>query len=195
MIKLVLYDKTDKGAAGGWWPPGVRAFKALGMITDGHGVGSWTEALDWLYMQTALAEEAGQPITQIEFWGHGSPGRAWIKSDKLSVGSIKNHMPRTRRIKPHLRDCTFWLRTCSSFAGTPGHAFARSMSDYLGCTVAGHTHVIGPLQSGLHTLRSGETPDWSTEEGQKNGRIGKAFSYPWSPNTIPAWVNRIPETW
>ena len=38
-------------------------------------------------------------------------------------------------------------------------------------------------------------PDWSRHEGRLGEKNGAMVSKPWSPNTVGAWVNKIPEGW
>ena len=95
----------------------------------------------------------------------------------------------------------FWLRTCASFAGVAGHTFAKSLAHMLQCRVAGHTHNISLLHSGLHSLRPGEAPTWGSTEGWVQAkRMGHtvdkiASSGPFSPNTITFMHSSFPATW
>jgi hypothetical protein len=56
--------------------------------------------------------------------------------------------------------------------------------------------VIGPYQSGLHTIEPGETPGWPVEEGLIEGTADAPRRARWStrgePNTITCFHGRIP---
>src|SRR5437762_849941 len=62
-----------------------------------------------------------------------------------------------------------WLRTCEAFGADDGQAFAARLADTLGARVAGHTFIIGAVQSGLRTLAPGSRPTWSSAEGIAEG--------------------------
>jgi hypothetical protein len=56
--------------------------------------------------------------------------------------------------------------------------------------------VLGPYQSGLHTLVPGERPNWSAREGLLEGTAADPrralWSAPREPNTITCLHGRIP---
>lgn len=176
--RVMIYDDTDTKpgveladawAVGGWL---YRAFRSLDIC---RGFGTWRQALHWL--------ESLGPVDSVQYWGHGSPGAVWLGGQQLDVSDLA-------RVK--VREL-FWLRTCASFAGDKGRALATDMSRTLNCVVAGHTHNIGPLQSGLRSLSPGETPTWSLEEGLVDGKpVG---SRPWTVNTITCLHGQVPERW
>ena len=90
-------------------------------------------------------------------------------------------LPALERLRDHLLpggDALFWFRTCETFAGAEGHAFARAWTRFFRARAAGHTFIIGPLQSGLHVLAPGEEPSWPEDEG------GHVWSSPRAPSTI-----------
>jgi len=92
-----------------------------------------------------------------------------------------------------------WFRTCETFGADRGKSFAERLTDTLGVRAAGHTYVIGVLQSGLHGLGPGVTPSWPSEEGLKHG-TGAEPSQAWmstasAPNTIHFMNGAIPAEW
>ena len=70
-------------------------------------------------------------------------------------------------------------------------------TDFFGCRAAGHTYIIGPLQSGLHAIAPGGTPHWSTYEGLDVGSPEKPrralWSIPGAPNTISCLRVNLPD--
>ena len=63
----------------------------------------------------------------------------------------------------------------------------------LECKIASHTYIVGPWQSGLHTIKPDEEPTWDIDEGIYDNK--KMISMPWSPNTIFCLTGKIPEGW
>ena len=92
-----------------------------------------------------------------------------------------------------------WLRTCEAFGARAGLDFAERLADGLGARVAGHTHIIGVLQSGLRGLRPGSTATWSPTEGIAEGTAEapvRAFtSAPRLPRTISCFDGTFPGEW
>lgn len=148
------------------------------------GAIDWNEIVDWLLSRGEI-----EPITEIQYWGHGGPGYAHVGSK-----SINQHMDRLFELRSVLApDCLFWLRTCSSFRGEAGQEFARRLTDALGCRVAAHTYKIGfPYHSGLHSLMPGQDPYWPLREGEKKNGTTK-WSQPFAPNTINMFQGDLPE--
>jgi hypothetical protein len=69
----------------------------------------------------------------------------------------------------------------------------------MGCSAAGHTFVIGLLQSGLHRLEPGKAPHWPAAEGILEGTPADPQRSSWSgltrPNTITCLQDRVPSGW
>ena len=195
-LRLLVFDRTCRGPRGlpglsQAWAAGRHLYRGLGRLDAGFGAASWAEALDW------LAEMgAPRPIAEIQFWGHGRFGEARIAGETLDAGVVAPGHPqheRLRRVRDRLlrgHEGLFWFRTCETFGGQRGHAFARAFTDFLGCRTAGHSHVIGVLQSGLHSLLPGATPGWPADEGVRGGS-GAPSSWK-APNTITCLHGAIP---
>ncbi|MDB4998631.1 MAG: hypothetical protein JWM74_6063 [Myxococcaceae bacterium] len=181
-------------------------YQRLGRIDEAFGASSWAEAFEWL---VARSQATGRPIEQVQYWGHGRRGRALVADDVLDAGSVApggRYLDRVRAVRACFgRESSdtkteggFWFRTCETIGGTAGHAFARAWSDVLEQRVAGHTHVIGFWQSGLHTLRPGEAPTWPVTEGVRDAHDEAAValgSSPLRPNTIQCLRGTIPHGW
>lgn len=207
-LRLMVYDRTctpslSPPALVGrltpvWWV-GAYLYGGLGRFDAWFGATSWPEALGWL----GSVGRDGRRIAEIQYWGHGNWGLARIGAEPLDSSSLAAGHPHAKgldavreRLTP---DATLWFRTCDTLGSARGHAFAARLTDRLGCAVAGHTHVIGPWQSGLHKLAPGASPHWPASEGVRDGTPeaprGSTWSTPGRPNTITFLHGAIPEGW
>lgn len=191
-MRALIYDRTQ-GPLSHVWSNGSVLYRGLGRLDAVRGVTTWDEALDWL---GSLAE----PITEIQFWGHGKWGRAQVDRTVLEVGSLHSKRPQLEAVRERLtHDALIWFRTCETFGAHAGQDFAQRYADFFGARVAGHTHVIGFQQSGLHGLRPGESPHWSPLEGLRKGTAESPVrahrSALWRPRTITALAGSVPEPW
>lgn len=204
--RLMIYDDTT--IEDGWdgfgsdalaysWLAGGRLYRWFRWLDTVQGVTSWDEALDWL-----IEQGKKEPISQIQFWGHGSWGRAWI--GKESIGRLTIHEESSvhdkfEELKNYLADdALIWFRTCSTFGNERGIQFAKEFTEWMNCKIAAHTHIIGWWQGGLHSLKPGQDPYWSPDEGVRKLPDGKEESI-WStrktPNTIRCFNGHLPEGW
>jgi hypothetical protein len=167
----------------------------LGRFDAYRGASSWDEAMRWL-----STVHPTRSIAEIQFWGHGKWGCANFDHERLDLAALSSEHPLHRRLEA-VRERTsaqslWWFRTCETFGAQPGHDFARAWTDWWGCRAAGHTYIIGPLQSGLHTLAPGGSPDWSLREGLLEGSPEEPQkarrSSPRAPNTITCLHGHIP---
>ncbi len=178
------------------WATGSALYQRLGRIDVDHPAEDWESALQWLATQP-------EPIDELQFWGHGKWGKAFIGGDVLDAASFSA----TGRLRARLEavrdrlapDALIWFRTCETFGARPGLDFAERLADFTGARVAGHTYIIGFHQSGLHGLAPGSRPDWSPEEGLLEG-TGEdpqraRWSVPWAPHTITSLAGKIPARW
>jgi len=195
-VRLLVYDRTcvrKRGRLSPIWKAGAGLYKRLGRIDAAHGVASWDEALTWL----ASHDE----IHEVQYWGHGKWGLAFVEEDKLDAGSLAGrHAAPLAAIRERLApDALWWFRTCETFGAHAGHDFAQRFSDTLGARVAGHTFIIGYHQSGLHGLAPGMRPEWSADEGLLEGTAADPQrarrSKPWSPRTVTALTAAVPARW
>jgi hypothetical protein len=186
------------GLSHSWWVGGV-LYSALGRLDDWHGFSNWGAALAW------LAEHRGdEDIAEIQFWGHGKWGSARIDQEALDISVLDpshEHHDKLLAIRERLRRHDgqrplWWFRTCETFGAQCGHEFARAWAEFFDCRAAGHTYVIGPYQSGLHTIEPGELPRWSVNEGIIEGTAEQPRRARWStrgePNTITCLHGTIP---
>ncbi len=198
-LRLVVFDATQRKRApralGYSWQYGTQLYRALGRVDAAYGASSFADAFDWL-----ARHEAERPIGELQFWGHGKWGRCFI--DRESVGrellapGHQQHLAFERfraRLEP---DALLWFRTCETLGARAGHDFAMALADATGARVAGHTFVIGFFQSGLHCLRPGTKPTWSSSEGLLRGSADAPEaalpSAPTAPNTITCLTGQIP---
>lgn len=199
-LRLMIYDRTCRGPGPvpglttTWWLGG-HLYRALGRLDGWAGFSRWADALDWL-----IHRGAEQPIQQIQYWGHGNFGCAKLAGERLDEEALDPGHPLHPRLQA-LRDrllpggrALFWFRTCETFGGPEGHAFARAWTRFFRCRAAGHTFVIGPLQSGLHELGPDEEPHWPLEEGRSPdpSRRRALWSGLRAPSTVSFLTGRVP---
>ncbi|MEI8258808.1 MAG: DUF4347 domain-containing protein [Deltaproteobacteria bacterium] len=201
-LRLMVFDRTclgqDRRAPLSLaWQGGGLLYGALGRLDARRGVSTWAEALDWLAFT-----HPGRPIAEIQFWGHGEWGCAFVGAERLGVEALDAAHPleaRLRRVRERMvpgGEALWWFRTCETFGGHHGHAFATAWSRYFGARVAGHTYVIGAWQSGLHVVRPGETPSWPLDEGfdprSAKDRPSALVSSRKAPNTVHCLQGALP---
>ena len=179
------------------WQLGGLLYRGLGRFDDWRGFSDWGSALGWL-----ASYRGANQIGEIQFWGHGKWGCAKIDRESLDIESLDPahaHHDALTAIRERMRGVEqplWWFRTCETFGAHSGHAFAQAWTGFFNCRAAGHTYVIGPYQSGLHSLVAGQVPNWSVEEGLIEGTPEEPHSAKWStrrePNTITCLQGTIP---
>lgn len=184
-MRIVIYDKKPGTGLTQWflmasWAVGSWFQRWFGPVDARYGATSWEDALQWIL---ALPK----PVTSIQYWGHGSAGRVWLSQVSVTASQWL-------QLKPKLAENSLlWFRTCSTFQGKDGHEFSRVLADGLGCTVAGHTRIIGLLQGGLHTRKPGQPASWPLTEGElENSKWPYLKS---GNNTITCFATKIPSGW
>ena len=199
-LRLVLFDATQQArsprALGYSWRVGTQLYRALGRHDGAYGAQSFADAFAWL-----SSYRSDQPIAELQFWGHGKWGqflidRQALGRELLSPGHAQHAAFQAfrQRLAPN---ALLWFRTCETLGARPGQDFAAALADATGARVAGHTYVIGFFQSGLHCLRPGMKPGWSSLEGLSRGSAeapeAALPSAPTAPNTITCLTGEIPE--
>jgi hypothetical protein len=202
-LRLMVYDRTCMKRGVGLstaWSVGSRLYRGLGRLDATFGARSWNEALSWL-----ATFEVSRPIQEVQYWGHGRWGRVLVAEDVFDAEALRLGHPLhalvlavRERLVPG-GEALVWLRTCEAFGARAGIDFAQALADGLGARVAGHTFVIGALQSGLRVLAPGCRPRWSAAEGIAEGTPDspkRAFgSGPTRPRTITCFSNQVPRAW
>ena len=167
------------------WLVGCWLQKLLGLVDDYYGASSWDDALAWLVGRP-------EPISAVQYWGHGSPGTVWLAGKTMPITALST-------LKPKLKDHTasVWFRCCNVFQGTRGHAFAKQALAALNCRVVAHTYIVGLWQSGGHSVMPlNPVPNWSLEEGTKlKNPWWPDYLRPWLPNTVFCMTTKIPPNW
>jgi hypothetical protein len=198
-MRALVYDRTCISRLGGMsriWATGASMYRKLRRVDEVIGVDNWDDALAWVASRP-------EPIQELQYWGHGKWGGAYVADDFLGADALEDGHPRRpamdavrARLAP---DALVWFRTCETFGARRGIEFAERLAGFLGARVAGHTFVIHHYQSGLHGLAPGGRADWSPEEGLAEGTpdepIRARTSMPWATRTITALVGRVPEAW
>jgi len=204
-LRLMIYDRSCRGRhalpglSHAWWA-GAKLYRTLGRLDAYRGVDSWEEALEF------LAEyRPDRPLAEVQYWGHGKWGSARVRDQELDVLALnRDHALHSRlaAVRDRLGSDVpgpglWWFRTCETLGARPGQRFATELADFLGARVAGHTYIIGHVQSGLHTLGPGERPTWSVDEGLREGSPDEPKRAHWSrmraPNTITCLRGTIPD--
>ena len=200
-LRLAVFDATGHG--GHWFQPFLTTSWRVGgglyrhypqalRVDATFGATSWTDAAAWLASVSPTA-----PIDEIQYWGHGLPGRLFVAADVLDADALTRGplADDWRAVAARLSPSSLvWFRTCGAFGGEAGHAFAKTAARVFGCRVAGHTYVIGPLQSGMHSVTPTTVPAWSKTEGQGQGGrlLGSSLR---APNTISFLHGAVPAGW
>lgn len=192
-LRVVVYDKSEARrnpflAASWYWA--AKYYLARGAFDASVGVESLPEMLRWL---VGLDEK----LDEIQLWCHGNYGY-YILNRKWHDASELRNIPLFDELRHRMwNGSLWWFRTCSTFGGVLGQKFATEWARYFQCRVAGHTYIIGPWQSGLHSLLPGEEPSWSPDEGWYGSpsQVKGKTSFPWEPNTIFCAQTKIPERW
>lgn len=185
-MRVVVYDSsTHAGWVGNTWILGGRIYRAFGSVDVVIPVPDWSTFFSSIHRLSG--------ITDLQVWTHGAPGIVAIGGVAMDSERFTDHNQLSDiscSMHPHGR---FWLRTCSSFAGAPGHELASVLSEELGVKVVGHTYEINFFQSGLHSLYPGQAPYWSVKEGLGNDRL--LVSHPFARNTITCLNSNFPDAW
>lgn len=201
-LRLVIYDRSCTGRHGlpgltHAWAAGAWLYRGRGSIGAAFGARGWREAFAWIGRQSP-----DQPIAELQFWGHGKWGEARIGDERLAAAALlpghslhKDLCALRERLLP-AGAALWWFRTCETLGAAPGHDFARRYSEFFNARIAGHTYIIGPWQSGLHSLAPGQSPAWSLTEGLEAGTPDRPERARWSsrrePNTIHCLNGVIP---
>lgn len=192
-MKVVIYDNNPGTGINQWflkmtWLVGAYLQKLFGAADKVYGASSWEDAITWLInIET-------DSFSSIQYWGHGNVGTVFLNSKRLPKDLfifIKD------KLSP---ESIIWFRTCSTFCGPMGQEFSRYLADSLNCTIAGHTRIIGFLQSGLHTRKPLTNPSWPSSEGMTitNNFFTRLFinlGLVWGNNTILCFQTKIPKGW
>jgi hypothetical protein len=160
-----------------WWKQGGTLYTALEFADVVVGAASWEEALNEII--TAVdAQGGGAVIASLQFWGHGSPGHAWMAGDRLRSEDFDGK-PLPNRIdllplihevrdRMHPEHGSVWFRSCAPFQGEKGKMFAARASQQFGSTAVGHTFNIHVWQSGTYGVEPGAWPDWPNDLGVRD---------------------------
>lgn len=186
-MRVTVYDKnpgtrlTDHALAF-WWMVGCWLQKVLGQVDEYYGAQDWADASQWLLSRPGM-------LTSVQYWGHGTQGTVWCAEKPVS-------WPDLLSLKPKLAPTTLlWFRICSSFGGRLGHEFSQTLADGLGCTIAGHTRIIGIVQGGLHTRKPNSLASWAESDGEFPETWYSDAGLEWGPHSILFLQTKIPDGW
>lgn len=202
-LRLMVYDRGCRGRRGlpglshAWWA-GAQLYRGLRRFDGYQGVDSWAQALDYI-----ANFRSDRPLAEVQYWGHGKWGAAKVGTEVFDRRALDRDHPLHDRLAA-VRDRfeadepgLWWFRTCETLGATAGHRFSTELADFLGTRVAGHTYIIGHVQSGLHSVAPGQQPDWSATEGLREGSPDAPRRAHWSrlrePNTITCLRGSLPK--
>jgi len=212
-LRIVVWDETDTsrfrpghdgsvgttrvelGLAPAWWL-GAKVHGLMRGSTPyrARGVHSWEQALRFAL---DASQETGLPIADFQAWGHGGWGFMDLGDTRLEKRTLTS-LPLDQLSRVMTDDALFWVRCCSAFGARSGRVFARELADRVRHRVAGHSYIIGVLQSGTHSLAPGAEPDWPLEEGvvlENAQPIRAKGSGPRQPHTIGCLRLDLPPGW
>jgi hypothetical protein len=188
-------SRVEIGLSPAWWLGAKVHGLARGRTPfRARGVRSWEDAIRFALDS---AQQTGLPIADFQAWGHGGWGFMDLGDTRLEKRTLPT-LPLEELSRVMTRDALFWVRCCSAFGARSGRAFAQHLADHTGHRVAGHSYVIGVLQSGTHSLAPGAEPDWPVEEGViiESGEFTRAKgSGPRQPRTIGCLRLDLPRGW
>ena len=100
-LRLIVYDATQRQrrprALGFSWQYGTHLYRALGRVDGAHGAHGFDDALIWLSQH-----QPSEPISEVQFWGHGKWGRIFIANEVLDRGVLTaGHRHQQRRDGGH----------------------------------------------------------------------------------------------
>lgn len=198
--RLMIYDQSCTSGYGPFglthsWIAGGVLYRSLNRLDDCRGVDNWDQALRWL-----VRKGKERPISEVQVWSHGKWGEVLLDGDVFDETVFFQDHPLYDGVVALKRvlapDALLWFRTCETFGATRGHSFAEAVTTFFDCRAAGHTFIIGPWQSGLHSLSPGEVPQWNPAEGLIEGTPDTPVRAEWStrtaPNTIHCLQGAIP---
>ncbi len=195
-INIVVYDDSDYPAPDTsqepdeefsadklkelsfWWKQGGTLYTALQFADVVIGASNWEEAFREL-LSAVEKTGSGKTIASLQFWGHGSPGRAYMGGHALTsavfdgtstLASDVALLPLIHQIrdKMHPEHGSVWFRCCSPFQGARGKKFAALAAQHFGATAVGHTFIIHVWQSGTFSVEPGALPDWPDDLGVRD---------------------------
>ena len=186
-MRLTIYDKapgdrlTDHALAF-WWMVGCWIQKLFGQVDDYYGATSWDDAKQWLMSKPG-------PFMSVQYWGHGLPGTVYLAGKPVGWDQWLLLKPKM------LPTSLLWFRICSSFQGRMGYQLSQTLADGLGCTIAGHTRIIGFVQGGLHTRKPNTQPSWPQSEAEFPTSWYAESGLQWGNNSIFCFQTKIPDGW
>ena len=113
-------------------------------------------------------------VSELQVWGHGSPGSPNIARDD-DTARLDAWLQRIAAAEVLASGAVVWFRSCSVGHGRAGRAFADRAARILGATILVHTYLIHVVQAGLHAVSPCEGAGWPDDEGG-----ARVWGWPWS---------------
>ncbi|KAF0972961.1 hypothetical protein FDP41_008813 [Naegleria fowleri] len=167
-LSVLIYDSTNEHEstrdqfASISWAVGSSFFEAVNKFDRVIRAKSW----DQVVRELNQIADSGELIREVQFWGHGSPGKVFIGQDELTteVLDTPSWVSLSKRKIFH-QNALWWFRSCSTCNRNEGRSFAKKFVDLFGVRMGGHTVFIHAIHAGLVCLRPGQEPSWSDEDG------------------------------
>ena len=140
---------------------------------------------DWIGSRPSSPSDRS---SRCNFGGTANGARSFVGREALNRSALSAGHPHHAALVAVRRRLTpsplFWFRTCETFGAARGHEFAQAWTDFFGGFAAGHTHVIGYWQSGLHRLRAGALPALvGTRRAHRRYAVGASLRRPLGANS------------
>jgi hypothetical protein len=156
-----------------WWPIGARIlgyFDHDVVLARGRDLPELVEDIE-----ASLRARGLNSIRRIEVWTHGQPGSFRIQRQHFGREIFTTRNARLLGSLQTLRarlmgGAVIHFRSCVTFHGPEGRAFAEAASRFLNATgkgiiLMGHTRPTGLIHPGWRTLLPGRRATWSDREG------------------------------
>ena len=156
-----------------WWPIGANLlgyFDHDVVLARGRDLAELVENIE-----SGLRARGLKSIRRMEVWTHGQPGSFRIQRQHFGREIFTTRNARLLGSLQTLRarlmgGAVIHFRSCVTFHGPDGRAFAEAASNFFNATgkgiiVMGHTRPTGLIHPGWKTLLPGRRATWSDREG------------------------------
>lgn len=165
-----------------WWPVGARLLRYFDhdvVLARGRDLPDLVSRLEAELRERRLAS-----IRRVEIWSHGNPGTFRIQRQNLGREIFSTSDEKLLAALQTLRSrlaggAVIHFRSCRTFHGRAGRAFAEAASRFFNVTgkgviVMGHTRPTGLIHPGWRTLLPARRASWSDREGMLEAPLENA---------------------
>jgi hypothetical protein len=160
--RVLIYDDTGNGLVEFTWKYGALMYKSY--FDHCIAASSWESAI----RELASTIGNGARVVELQFWGHGCEGVAFVGRDELTVASLASSEWQAIR-DIFVDNAVLWFRTCRTFNGSQGRNFANQFAAHFREKVklVGHTVNIGAMHAGLVVKHQRQPATWSDGSGSQ----------------------------